>query len=76
MSYINNIISPNDEKAIQESNKRFWRFTKHKTQDTQGGVPIKSNSKLENDNKKETTNSNQFSQSHHNYPWNSSTNKP
>ena len=35
-SYINNIISPNEDEAVQESNKRFWRFLKHKIQDTQG----------------------------------------
>ena len=29
-SYINNITSPNEDEAVQESNKRFWIFVKHK----------------------------------------------
>ena len=54
-SYINNIISPNENEGVQESNKRFWRFIKHKKQDTQGVAPLKSNGKLENNSKKKAT---------------------
>ena len=34
---------------------RFWRFIKHKKQNTQGVAPLKSNGNLENDSKKKAT---------------------
>ena len=49
------MISPNKDEAIQESNRRFWSVVKHKKQDTQGVVPLKSNLKLENNSIKKAT---------------------
>ena len=54
-SYIKNIISPNEDEAIQESNKRVWQFIKHKKEDRQGVSPLKSNGSLENDSKMKAT---------------------
>ena len=41
-SYINNIISPNEDETVQESNNRFCGFIKHKKQDTQEVAWLKS----------------------------------
>ena len=46
-AYVNN-ISPNEDEAIQAGSTTFWRFIKHKKQDTQGVSPLKS--KLEKGN--------------------------
>ncbi len=51
-NYVNNLIIPNGEEAKPVTDKRFFRFIKHKKQDAQGVAPLKNNGKLENDNKK------------------------
>ena len=54
-SYIKNIISANEDDAIQESNNKLWIFIKHKEKDMQGVAPLNSNGKLENSSKTKAT---------------------
>ena len=47
--YIEGIITDKDDDDSPTSDKKFWRFVKHRKQDTQGVAPLKKNKKLVDD---------------------------
>ena len=59
--YIESIITDKDDDDSPASDKKFWRFVKHRKQDAQGVAPLKKNGKLV-DNPAENANilNNQF----------------
>ena len=47
--YIEDIITDKDDDDSPASDKKFWRFVKHRKQDAQGVAPLKKNGKLVDD---------------------------